>query len=298
MNDRQKAFLAIFLGSLFTGAVAAVTKIGLVEIPPLSFAFGRFLLASLFLLPIFATKSSNIRKDLMALTPLSLFATVNIILFVIGIKTTTATIGQMLYAGVPLLTGLIAHYLNTEKLTKQKLLGISVGFVGVGIVVLLPFLEQGEVFSGDLRGNLLIATGVISWSFYMVFSKKAQARYSPFIITSVFILITTVTLAPLFLLELNTAYGWWNGITAAGLLAVAYVALVVTVGGYWLNQYIIKLGGSVFASMGFYLTPVFAFLSAYVLLEERLTPGFLFGGTLALLGIYLTTSPLAKLSRS
>lgn len=57
----------------------------------------------------------------------------------------------------------------------------------------------------------------------------------------------------------------------------------------FLRFYVIKLGGSVFASMGFYLTPVFAFLAAFVLLGEKLTSGFLFGGTLALLGIYLTT---------
>lgn len=289
MSDRQKAIVGIFLGSLFTGAVAAVTKVGLEEIPPLSFAFLRFLVASILLLPLFIRKSSNILKDLTALAPPSIFATANIIFFVIGIKTTTATIGQMLYAGVPLLTGLIAHYLNTEKLTRQKSIGITVGFVGVILIVLLPVLEQGKMFSGGLRGNLLIAAGVISWSFYMAFSKKAQARFSPFIITSAFILITTIVLSPLFLLELKTASGWWNGITSAGILSIAYVALIVTIGGYWLNQYIIKLGGSIFASMGFYLTPVFAFLAAFVLLGERLTAGFILGGALSLLGIYLTT---------
>lgn len=289
MSDRQKALLGIFFGSMFTGAVAAVTKIGLTEIPPLSFAFLRFLVASIFLLPLFIRKSRSILKDLMALVPLSLFATANIIFFVIGIKTTTATTGQMLYAGVPLLTGLIAHYLITEKLTKQKLLGIAVGFVGVLIIVLLPLLQQSKAFSGDLRGNILIAIAVISWSFYMVFSKKAQREYSPFVITSAFIFVTCIILLPFFLLQLRTDYGWWREVTLDGLLAVVYVALVVTVGGYWLNQYVIKLGGSIFASMGFYVMPVFAFLAAFVLLGEKLTSGFVFGGILALLGIYLTT---------
>lgn len=289
MSDKQKAFLSIFLNSLLSGAVGAITKIGLLKIPPLSFAFLRFLLASISLMPFIFLSKRNVFKNLIALTPLSLLATANIVLFILGIKTTTATIGGMLYGGVPLLTGLMARFFASERLSAKKTLGIIVGFIGVSILVLLPVLEQGKEFSGDLKGNILIGIGVVCWSFYMVFSQKAQKKHSPFILTSIFILVTAIVLFPFFLLELRTNYGWWNNVDLAGMTSIIYVALFATIGSYLLHQYAIKHGGSVFASMIFYLTPVFTFLAAFLLLGERLTSGLLFGAVLALLGIFLST---------
>lgn len=268
--------------------MGAVTKIGLLKIPPLSFVFLRFLLASIILIPPLVSRKESL-KNLIGLALLSLLATANITFFVLGVKATTATIGGILYGGVPLLTGLMAHFLGTERLTVRKTLGVVIGFIGVGILVFLPVLEQGKEFSGDFKGNILIGMGVICWSFYMVFSKKAQRKHSPFVLTSFSILITTMVLLPFFLLETKTHYAWWNDVTLAGLTSVIYVALFGTIASYLLFQYAIKHGGSVFASMTFYLMPIFAFLTAFFLLGERLTSRLVFGGALSLLGIFLTT---------
>ena len=54
-----------------------------------------------------------------------------------------------------------------------------------------------------------------------------------------------------------------------------------------LNQYAIKHGGSVLASTMFYVMPVFSFVINFWLLGELLTPGFIFGSLLALVGTYL-----------
>ena len=66
------------------------------------------------------------------------------------------------------------------------------------------------------------------------------------------------------------------------------IQIITPVLVYLLNQYAIKHGGSVLASMQFYLFPVFAYLSAFLLLGEQLTLGLVVGGTLALLGVYHT----------
>jgi len=289
MSDRQKAFLSIFLGTILGGATATVTKIGIIEFPPLSFAFIRFLLASILILPFFLKLKKHRLKDFSSLIPVSLFASVNIILFILGIKTTTATIGQLLYAGTPLLTGLIVYIFMKERLNSRKILGIIVGFIGVGLVIFLPIIEKGKMFSGDLTGNILIGTAVIFWSFYMAFSKKAQQKYSPLAVTSIFIFTTTVSLLPLFIYDQTVHFGWWNALTIKGVVSILYVIIVATIITNMLNQYAIKHGGSVFASMAFYLLPVFSFLSAFALLGERLTMGILIGGTLALLGVFFVT---------
>lgn len=289
MEDKQKAILAIFFASTIGGATVPLSKLGLEEFPPLSFAFIRFVIATFLITPFLFKTKGNFLKDLKALTPFSLLATANIIVFILGLKTTTATIGQLLYAGVPLLTGLIGYLFLRQKLPFPHLLGILIGFMGVTIIILLPILQQGNPFSGDLVGNVLIAGGVLSTAIYMVLSKDMLSKFSPFIISSSFIIITTMALLPLFLLENIGRSGWWQQISAAGIVSLIYVATVSTVGWYTLKQYAIKYENSVFASMAFYLTPVLTYIFAFFILGELLTPGLIFGGALALLGVFLVT---------
>lgn len=289
MTDRQKALLSILLYCLLGGAIAAVSKIGLREIPPLSFAFIRFLLASLCIAPFFLTRHKHLFRQIKLLIPISLLATGNITFFILGIKTTTATIGQLLYAATPLLTSLIVYFIFREKLNKVKIIGLIIGLLGVLIVVLLPVIQKGESFSGDLLGNLLISLAVISWSFYMAYSKKLLTNFSPFFITSIFIFLTTIVLSPFFLVQMQTNFGWWENLSMVGIAAILYITLFGTIGTYILNQYAIKHGGSVLASLAFYLVPIFSFFWAFILLSEGLNTGIVIGGALSLLGIYLVS---------
>ena len=287
MNDKQKAIVLILLVAVLGGATSTITKIGLAGIPPLSFAFIRFLIAGVVVLPFLL--KTNFLKDLKQLIPFSLLGTINIAFFILGIKMTTATIGQLLYAGVPLLTAIFLFVLFRERLTIKKGIGITIGFIGVTLVTLLPIVEKGTKFSGDLLGNMLIGMGVISWALYMAYSKKKLESFSPLVVTSAFIWVTCIGLFPLFLIELAFYPSWWQNLTFSGVLSLGYVSIVSTVLVYLLNQYAIKHGGSVLASMQFYLFPVFAYLSAFLLLGEQLTLGLVVGGTLALLGVYIAT---------
>lgn len=287
MNDKQKAIILIFLVAILGGATSTITKIGLANIPPLSFAFVRFLIAGIVVLPFLL--KTNFLKDLKRLIPFSLLGTINIVFFILGVKMTTATISQLLYAGVPLLTAIFLLALFRERLGRRKDLGIAIGFVGVSLVVLLPVIEKGGKFSGDLLGNILIGIGVISWSLYMVFSKKKLESFSPFVVTSAFIWVTCIALLPLSLTDLISYPNWWQSITFSSVLSLCYVSIVSTVIVYLLNQYAIKHGGSVLASMQYYLYPIFTYISALLLLGEQLTMALVVGGALALLGVYITT---------
>lgn len=288
MNNREIAFISILLTSVISGATGAITKIGLFEIPPISYAFVRFFLASLCILP-FLFKRKDFAKDLMQLTPLSLLGSLNILFYVIGIKTTTATIGQLLYAGTPLIIGLIGYYLLKQSLTKREINGIVIGFIGVLIILLLPIIEKGVSFSGDFIGNLLILIGVVCFSFYTVYSKKALQQFSPLFVTGSFIIVTTLFLFPFFIFDISVHSGWWNSLTTSGILSMTYIIFIATLAAYALHQYAIRHGGSLFASMTYYLVPIFAYISALFLLGEQLTTGLVIGAILALTGIFFVT---------
>lgn len=287
MSSHRLALIAVFVAALLGSATAGIAKKGLAEIPPYSYTFLRFAVASLCVLPFLFNHRGKQLLHFRALTPISLFATANITFFILGVSYTTANIGSVIYAAVPLLTALIIFLFFKKRLSLNKEIGIGIGFVGVLIITLLPLFEKGNPFAGNLFGNFLLTLAIIFWSFYLVFSKKLQETYSPFIITSYLIFLSTIVLLPFFVWEFFTQSGWWLHVTGWGIFSVFYVAVIVTVLNYTLNQYAIKHGGAVMASTMFYISPVFSFVINFFLLGELLTQGFIFGSLLALLGTYL-----------
>ena len=272
------------------GGVPAFVKIALRNIPVFTFTFLRFLLAGLVLIPVFlAKKKPIVKKKLKQAILISLLATANVTLFALGVKKTTATIGQMLYAAVPIFASIFSYFLLKKKIKAKKLMGILLGFIGVLIIVLLPALRKSSVFAGTLTGNLLVFIAVASYSLYTVLSKKLHQNFSPFSLTVIF--ITTTILAQSFLLpfELKSDLGFWKNISMLSLVGLVYVAVLGTAVFYLIYQQAIKKTTPIIVSMVFYIQPVAAFLWSFVLLGERLTPSFIIGGALALVGAGIVT---------
>lgn len=289
MSDKTKGVLIIILAALVSGAVSPVTKIGLVKIPPFSFSFIRFIIASICLLPLFLRSKPQLDRKFLYLILLSILPTLNVAFFVVGLKSTTASVSQFLYAATPLLAGIFSYFIFNDKLSYKKWFFIFIGLVGVSLVILLPLLQKSKLFAGSLEGNVLIMLGVILWSLYFVYSKRLQKKYSPMIITSVFIFVATILFFFLSAWEFRSSSLWIGQIKASSVYAILYVSLFATVGSYLLNQYAIKFAGPVIASFLFYLLPMFGYLFSFLLLGEKLTTGLIIGTVLVFLSVTLMT---------
>ena len=220
---------------------------------------------------------------------ISLLPAINIAFFVVGLKSTTASIGQMLYAGAPMLTAIFALLIQGERISLKKWFYIFLGLSGVSIVIFLPILERGQIYAGDLRGNLLISIGVVLWALYLVFSKPFHKKYSPQFITSIFIILTAMIFFLLQFIDFSSGKFWWEHLNQTSVIAVFYASILATVIAYTILQYAIKLGGPVIASLTNYLLPVFAYLSASIFLGEQLTEGLVLGTILVFISIALTS---------
>lgn len=290
----NKQFLAITLivvAAVIGGAIPPLSKIALRDIPPLSFTFLRFLLAGLILMPIFWSRRTILKKqNIKQLILVSSLATINVTLFIFGVRRTTATISQMLYAGVPLVAGILSYSILKERLNVRKWLGIMIGFVGVCIIVLLPVLGQGDALNGDLLGNLIIIVAVVSFSLYSVLSKSFLKNYTPLDLTMFFVMTTVAIQLLLAPIEVNQTTAWWNNVHPWSVLALLYVGTFGTAMYYLLYQFAIQHATPVVASMILYLQPVFTIVWAAILLGERTTLGFVIGGILSLLGVALVTN--------
>lgn len=268
-------------------------KIVLQTIPPLTFTFIRFFFA--FLILIFITKKiPKISKKHIPVILFSLLSTANVMLFAYGIKKTTATIGQALYVGVPIVVLIFTYFFLKEKLTLKKVIGVIIGFIGVIIMIALPYIGMATVHKGDIIGNSIIFLGVILYSIYTGLSRRMQKKYSPIELTSYFFL-TTAFVQLLFIPFELSKYGiWWNNLDTFIFIAFAYIILLSTIFYYFLYQYAIKKASPIVTSMIFYLQPAVAYAWSYFLLSEKLTLEFVVGTGLTLFGVWLTTSNKTK----
>lgn len=283
------ALLALIGAALVGGAVTVAIKTSLKYIPPFSFTLLRFGLASLFFIPLLKKEQKITLKSFFEIAIVCILSTANIILFSFGIKLTTASAGQTLYAGVPIIVAVLSYLVLREKINKNKSIGIFLGFIGTMIIIFLPMIGKSNLVTGGLAGNLLIFIGAISYSFYNVYSKKIQKKYSPIQITFVFSLLTVLIVLVPSTIEVTKGNYWWIKLPGQIILAVLYVSILGTSIYYLMSQYAIKYGSPVVASMILYLQPIMTIFWAAILLGEKITSGFVIATIMIFIGAYLTT---------
>lgn len=288
-DKRSQALLALIGAAFFGGAVTVAIKTALKYIPPFNFSLIRFGLAFLFFIPLLQRENKINLRSFIEIASICILSTANIILFSFGIKLTTASVGQTLYAGVPIIVAILSYLMLQEKMTKNKVIGILVGFLGTVIIILLPVIGKGSAVGGNIIGNLIIFIGAVLYSFYSVLSKKVQKKYSPIQITAVFSLVTVLIVLIPAAIEVVNGYHWWIRLPKEIIFAVFYVGILGTSIYYLLSQYAIKYGSPIIASMVLYLQPIMTIFWATMLLGEKITSGFIVATIMVLFGAYLTT---------
>lgn len=291
MSPRTKAFLAIVVVSLLWSTAGIVGKILLKTFDPFTLAFLRYFIASIIVLPFFLKqKHGSVKKMLIDVIPIALLSSLNVALFYIGLPKTTVNATAVMYAATPLIVATIAYLTIHERLTKMKILGIIVGFIGVLTFLLFPALGRGEIAFGSVTGNLIMLLGVCSWAAFNVGSRflTTTKQYSPFQVSaiSMFVSVPVYLLIMMFSPPVNLFTTLFDFNT---IMLLLYLGIFLTVLTYSLFLWAIKHSSSTTSSLTHYLQPIFAFYFAYIFLGETITSNFLLGSLLVLLGVFLAT---------
>lgn len=290
MNASHGIFY-VLLAAAIGGGIPALGKIGLTVIPPTTFTFFRFVLAALCMIPLILPFPKISGKQLGSIILVSLLATGNVTFFAFGVKQTTATISQLLYTIVPVISLMLSARLYGETITLRKVTGIGTGLVGVVLLILLPMLSKGSASAGTMAGNLTVLGAVISFSFYSVLSKKYQQIVTPPFLTFVFAVTTLSVLSPFAVMEYLSNPAWVTHLTLPAFLAVTYVGIFGGAVYYLVYQLAIKRSGPVIASLTMFIQPLAAYLWALALLGEKLIPGVMAGAVLTIVGASIVNTP-------
>jgi drug/metabolite transporter (DMT)-like permease len=206
-----------------------------------------------------------------------------------GIKYTTASASQLIYAAQPILTIIISSLLWKEKFQIRTILGVAIGLIGIAIIIISSALEKGETISGGLIGNLAMIVAMAGWLFYILLSKKYLKNFSVVEIGSTSIIVSLLVSTFFMLIQLKID----NKVIILSynlILACLYLGLFGTFATYLLMQYSIKYLSPLTVNLTSYIQPVTTAFLAILLLGEKITPTFLLGGVLVFLGVFTSAT--------
>ncbi|MFC0561385.1 DMT family transporter [Halalkalibacter alkalisediminis] len=197
-----------------------------------------------------------------------------------GEQTITAGIASLLVSTTPIFTALLAFLFLREKLGFWRWIGSIIGFSGVAYVSLGGITES---FSLNI-GIILVLVASLSESIYFVFQNAYLKKYG-------FVPFTMYTIwsGTIFMMIFSPGLG--EAIINAPIditLVVIYLGIFPTVIPYFTLAYITSRTGASEATSSLYLTPVAAFLIAWIWLGEVPTTYAIIGGLITFVGVYLS----------
>ena len=258
-------------------------KLGLADLPPVSFAGIRFVVAASVLWGILAIRRAPLPKSarawgFLALTGFLAFS-LNYGFLFWGEQRTSSGLAAVLQATIPAFGLALAHVLlPSDRMTLPKVLGVSLGIAGVAVI----FSDRTTLAGEDaLRGGIAIVAGAFAVALSNVLVKSRGASFDPVILAGVQM---TFGLVPLvvagFLLEGSPfAFRW----TPRAVLSVLYLALVGSVIAFLLFYWLLQRMDVTRVLLIALVTPVLAVVLGAAVLGERLG-GRAFVGTAMILG--------------
>jgi drug/metabolite transporter (DMT)-like permease len=273
------------------GSTWLVIKIGLRDLPPLTFAGLRMGLACLLLAPFALAARWNLSRREVLFVAIAGFLQIGLsyALLFIATQWIASGLAALLFASFPIWVALFAHFLlPDEPLTPKAFAAAVLGLAGVGVIE-TPALARlfsspaGHIAAG---GALVLSSAVVS-AYANVLNKKSLSAVPPVLnvwgqtlVGSVFLLLGAG------ILEKGASVAW----TPSALASLAYLAIFGTAltfaGLFWL---IPKVPVAVVGTIPLVDTLI-AVLLGNLVLQENLSLRILAGGAMILAGVVFAVS--------
>ncbi|WP_419179854.1 DMT family transporter [Polycladomyces zharkentensis] len=194
----------------------------------------------------------------------------------LGETTVSAGVASLIVSLAPIFTGILASVFLHERFGFSGWVGTLISFFGASLIS----IGTGEGFHLNM-GALLVLLGTFSESVYFVIQKPYLKKYGSLAFTSyaiwagtLFVLVFT----PGIIKEIESA-------PMSATLSVVYLGIFPTVISYLALAYTTHRVGASKASTSLYLTPVLAFVIAWIWLGEIPTWFSIIGGIITILGV-------------
>ena len=290
MNHKTKGLAALFGTVILWSFMVVLAKDLVKTVEPTIVLFLRMWIAGLMFLPFFLLSKPWKKRDFKNLIMISTLSFFNIGFFIWGIKYTTAPVSQIIYALIPMLIVAINKLFTKDKIPTVILIGVVIGFLGVGIIAYESITKEGTAISGTLFGNILISIGVSCWLLYILLSKKLSKQFTAIQIGSTSIIVGAILSIIPFLGYISQNPFSFQNLPQHAYLESFYLGFFGTFLTYLLYQYAIQNLSALTVSLSSYIQPLFVTILSMMFLGDVLTGQFVIGSLLVFFGIFITSS--------
>jgi drug/metabolite transporter (DMT)-like permease len=290
-REHRLAEAGVALVMVFWAANFIVVKAANREIPPITFALLRFGIAAAVLLVVLRIREGSWRPprgDALAVMGLgALGFGIYQVIWSTALQSIPAGDSALLIAATPVLTALLAVVAGSDVLTRIKLAGGLISFVGVAIVIAAGPDFAGLGASGAVVfGDALTLLAAACWSVFTAFGAPFLQRHSPLRTTAWAMVGGCLVLLLPGLWEASSASwgsvsaGAWGGLLYSAMLPAGLANVVVF--------HAIRLLGPTRVTAFQFLVPFIAVVLGAILLGEPIRAAQIAGGVVIVGGVALT----------
>lgn len=287
MSWHRNFLLFVALAALWGVAFMAI-KAGLSAFPPVLFAAIRYDAAAviMFLYALYVSDRwiPRTRSDWTAaiVDGLFLVGAYNVFVF-LGEQHVTSAVAAIIVSLNPVLSTVFSRaLLPDERLTTVGILGLLVGFGGVGLV---SSPDLANLLAGDTLGKILVLLAAASFAFGSVLVQLVDDDLSTEATTAWACLIGAIVLhLTSFGLGESVASVEW---TTRGMAALTYLVVGSSAVGYFIYFDLLDRLGPIEINLVSYAAPVFAAASGWFVLEEQIGMATVTGFVLIFAGFLL-----------
>ncbi len=262
-------------------------KIGLDDLPPIAFAYSRFILAIAILFVVIKIQNIPLPKTsaewrLIALTGVLQFS-INYSFVFWSEQYITSGLAAVLQATISVFGLVLAWiFLPDERITPQKIVAVLIGVVGVAII----FNDQLRVESWmAFAGCVAIVIGAYAAAQASILIKARATNIHPasLVFCQMICGLPAIIIYSLLREGNPLTFNWsWKAV-----VCVLYLSVLGTVTAFWLYYWLLSRIESTKAMMISLVTPLLAVIIGNVVLGETLPPLTFFGGLLIIASIGL-----------
>ncbi|MEC9205942.1 MAG: DMT family transporter [Pseudomonadota bacterium] len=280
--------LLMILSAVWGGAFT-LNKQALNSFTPELIVMGRLVIGSIILTTLIYLLYKKIKFRFNQIEYFLVMSIVGIVapflLIAYGQKNIDSSLAGVLMSVMPISTLALAHlFLNNERMTKRKILGFILAFLGV-IILLIP---GGNILEGNIAdeifSELMVVLGAILYSAAAVYGKKFK-NTDPLNASAGTILFSAIImLVYLLLFERGDIelIGTFTSIPII-LLGVFCTALATI-----LYFQILQTSGATFLSIMNYLIPIWAIIFGVIFFQEKIFWNYLAGLLVITFGIQIS----------
>ncbi|MBX8811961.1 EamA family transporter [Pseudochrobactrum algeriensis] len=273
----------MLLLALMWGLSIPATKLGLNSTPPLTLTALRYAVAVPFMLLLLIGKKPLPWKAVPTVAMLGIIGIgLGQVAQTIGVNGTSASVGTILSATIPLFIVIFATYRLKQPITIIQICGVATAFIGI---VVVAFENTSPDITTTFSGPVWIQISAIAVAFYYVWSVELTLKYGTVVVVTWSTFFGLLAMIPLAAWE---TYQAPFTLTAISFGAAAYLGLIVSVAGLFLWIGILKNVPAPVAASIQYLQPVFGIIASAILFGDNIGLQFLLGVSLILAGLALT----------